>query len=153
MNTDYEAARCVVSLANAVNNYRNKVAESFGLTAVQSDAMRCILKYRHDKKLTANDLMEYLQLSQSTVAGIIKRLCEKGLIKKVQDTSDSRRMFLELTESGTALEKNLQTLAGETEQTLLKGMTETEREKFIFLLSMAHKNIADRFGENCEERG
>ena len=71
-----------------------------GLTAAQSEAIKYILRNYEENELTAMDVMDSLQLSQSTVAGIIKRLESKGLIERRTTEKDSRKSIISPTEKG-----------------------------------------------------
>lgn len=139
METNNQAVLNVVHLANAITNYRNAILVQLGLTAAQSDVLRYILK--QDGNITAGSLMDYLHLSQPTVAGIVKRLCEKGLITKTTDCRDSRRVLLSLTSRGLELRDSLQSMAAHTEQVLFLGMTSEEQELFRHLLARSLDNM------------
>ena len=86
------------------------------------------------------DVMDSLQLSQSTVAGIIKRLESKGLIERRTSEKDSRKSIISPTEKGLKLETILKKKAVETETILLQGMTEEEQAEFNRLLQKALDN-------------
>ena len=86
--------------------------------------------------------MEQLGLSQSTVAGILKRLEAKRLIRRRPDAYDSRRVIIEPTQEGLSLEKQLYTTAMQTENILLDRMSEAEQSEFKRLLEVALDNIS-----------
>ncbi|MBE5866927.1 MAG: MarR family transcriptional regulator [Lachnospiraceae bacterium] len=79
---------------------RNQKSQFMGLTAAQSEAIKYILRNYEENELTAMDVMDSLQLSQSTVAGIIKRLESKGLIERRTTEKDSRKSIISPTEKG-----------------------------------------------------
>lgn len=88
---EFVTASLIVKLGNAVTYYRNMKMEDIGLTSIQSDALIATLR---NPEITASQLKEHLNLSQSTVVGIIERLESKGLISKVNDTQDARKTHL-----------------------------------------------------------
>jgi DNA-binding MarR family transcriptional regulator len=139
MPRGYLAVR-VIQLANAVTWLRNKTTQSFGLTSSQSEVVRCILR-KHDSGVTAGDIMEHLQLSQSTVAGILQRLEKKGLIERYTHADDNRINVIALTELGNRLRDALIETAIETERLMLQGMSAEEQEQFKRLLQIALDNI------------
>ena len=120
-NRQFRAASLIVQLGNAVTYYRNLKMEHIGLTSVQSDALIAALR---NPGITAARLKEQLQLSQSTVAGILSRVAGKGLIEKKADQ-----------------EMPLKEIALETQQSLVEGMSEAEQEEFIRLLDIALENM------------
>lgn len=137
-STQFKAASQIVKLGNAVTYYRNIKMESLELTSVQSDAFIATLR---NPGITASELKEELQLSQSTVAGIIARLESKGLIKKTVDEDDARRSILVPTEQGMLLEEPLKEIALGTQQSLVDGMNQEEQEEFTRLLEIALDNM------------
>lgn len=140
--SQFQTVSKVIRLGNAVTNLRNQNTQFMGLTSTQSEAVRYILKNYGEKELTAIDLMEHLQLSQSTVAGIVKRLEEKALIERKNAHGDSRKNIIRPTVNGLKLEEALKLTAVETEQVLMQGMSEAEQEEFNRLLEIALDNVS-----------
>ncbi len=91
--------------------------------------------------ITASELKEHIQLSQSTVAGIIARLEGKKLIEKVVDENDGRKVILYPAKQGMALEETLKEIAVETQQFLLEGLNESEQAEFARILEIALNNL------------
>ncbi len=55
--------------------------------------------------LSVGELARRTRTDQSTVSVVVSRLVEKGLIKRVTSSQDSRRVDLSLTAKGKALQK------------------------------------------------
>lgn len=138
--SQFQTATLVIKLGNAVTWIKNYKTQFMGLTAPQSEAISYILKNVDKKELTASHLMEHLQLSQSTVTGIIQRLEGKGLITRTTAENDSRKSIITPTEKGLELEGELRKKAVETEAIILEGMSESEKEEFNRLLKIALNN-------------
>lgn len=83
----------------AVDLHSRTLAASHGLTGPQA----LILKALKDGSLTAGALAASVSLSQGTVTDILKRLEHRGLIKRIRDTQDRRRVLVELTAAGLAI--------------------------------------------------
>lgn len=130
----YKTASTIVRLGNAVTYYRNIKMQEYGLTSAQGDVIRAIL---HAPGITAAELKKQLGLSQSTVAGILERLENKGLIEKALVDGDGRKMSLLPTEKGLELEAMLKQSALDTQQIIMEGMTKGEQEEFNRLLEIA----------------
>ena len=136
----YRTSGQMIKLSNALIWFRNRELDALGLTSSQFEVVRYLLLHIGEE-VTAGVLMRELGLSQSTVAGILKRLCDKCIIDRRQDESDTRRSFVRLTPKGLALEEELQGIALRSEDVLLRGMTEAEAADFYRLLSLAHSNM------------
>lgn len=87
----------------AVDLHSRTLVESHGLTGPQA----LILKTLQDGSLTAGEVASRVNLSQGTVTDILNRLEQRGLIKRIRDTADRRRVLVEATDAGAAvLEKS-----------------------------------------------
>ena len=139
--SQFQTATRAIQLGNAVSYIKNQRTQLMGLTSTQSEAIRYILKNYRAKPLSAANLMEYLQLSQSTVAGIIQRLEQKELIERTVSEADARKSIIKPTTKGLELEEALKQSAVETEALLLNGMTREEQERFNYLLQKALDNM------------
>ncbi len=143
----YRISGRMIRLCNALIWFRNRELERLGLTSSQFEVLRFLLLHR-GREVTAGLLMRELGLSQSTVAGILKRLCDKGFIERRSDERDLRRGIIRLTSAGLALEAELQGIALSSEGVLLRGMTGAEAAELYRLLGVALSNMdAERSGD------
>lgn len=134
----FKITSLIVKLGNSVTNYRNIKMEDIDLTSAQSDALIATLR---QPGITASQVKKNLQLSQSTVAGIISRLEHKGLIAKTMDQKDGRKAILNPTQQGLDIENDLKKIALDTQNTLVQGMSEAEQQEFMRLLEIALQNL------------
>jgi len=86
------------------------------------------------RQLTLKELEQRLHVAQSTAAGIVSRLEQKGFVAGLGDAADRRIKMVRLTESGTACVLNARQGMASAEARLLSGLTETEQEIFCALL-------------------
>ena len=144
----YRTASHIIQLANAIIRQRNVQMQRLGLTACQSETILYLLKQPADRVLTAGDVAQNLHLSQSTVAGVLKRLEDKGLIVRMTATQDRRRSVLLLTDAARALDQALFSNAVLTETILLDGMNAAQREQLNRLLRQALANLNQKDGRH-----
>lgn len=83
----------------AVDLHSRALVESHGLTGPQA----LILKAIQNGSLSAGELANRVSLSQGTVTDILNRIEQRGLVKRLRDTDDRRRVFVEATDAGRAL--------------------------------------------------
>jgi len=87
----------------AVDLHSRTLVESHGLTGPQA----LILKGLEGGSLSAGELASRVNLSQGTVTDILNRLEKRGLIIRIRDTTDRRRVWIQLTADGqTILEQS-----------------------------------------------
>lgn len=80
----------------AVDQHSRTLVESHGLTGPQA----LILKTLQKGELTPGQLASAISLSHGTVTDILNRLEQRGLIQRVKDTKDRRRVLVTLTATG-----------------------------------------------------
>lgn len=113
---------------------------SQGLTLAQTGVLLG-LYYAPEKQLSMKELEKNLYVAQSTVVGIVSRLERKGFVESCGDSSDKRIKRVRITSAG--IERFLATEQDmvQTEQYLLSGLTETERESLYLLLKKVRDTI------------
>jgi MarR family transcriptional regulator, organic hydroperoxide resistance regulator len=77
---------------------------TLGVTAPQRLVLRLLGRF---PGITAGRLSELMLVHASTVSVILRRLLERGLVERREDTRDRRRAFLGLTKAGQALDADL----------------------------------------------
>lgn len=85
-------------------------------------------------QLTLKELEGLLHVAQSTAAGIVVRLGQKGFVESFTDESDRRVKKVMLTPAGLQCCKNAASDVKEIEAKLLSGLTEAEKLLFLDLL-------------------
>lgn len=138
--TGYRTGHLLVQLGNAVTWYRNRKMKPTGLTSGQSGMLGYIRRHENEK-VTAGMVMKELNLSKPTVSDVLRLLEEKSLVSRHTDASDGRKSILRLTEKYAELEFSLKQAAEQTEEILLQGMTDEEKQQLNRLLCMAMDNM------------
>lgn len=111
----------------------NNALRSFDLTMAQMGAL-LILRDTPEKQMTLKELERSLHVAQSTAAGIVSRLEQKGFIVSFGDAEDKRIKVVRITSSGEECCVSADSDMEKTENKLLSGLTETEKEILISLL-------------------
>lgn len=142
-HTQFETVYKILHLGKAVQYYRNQILDVMELTPPQNDALMYILKNYKDSEITAGGVMEDLQLSQSTVAGILKRLEKKELIIRQTDSRDTRKSLITPSEKAVGLDNMLRKTAMKTEHILTENMSDEDIKTFNRLLQMALESMND----------
>ena len=92
-------------------------------------------------QLTLKELEGLLHVAQSTAAGIVMRLEQKGFVESFTDKNDRRVKKVAITPSGMEYCKNAASDVRRMETQLLSGLTEAEREQFRELLEKVFKGF------------
>lgn len=112
----------------ANNNLRNQ-----DLTMMQLGVL-LRLNDTVDGVMALKDLERYFCVAQPTMAGIVKRLEQKGFVQSSGSENDKRIKVIHITDSGIACCKSSECHMEESEERLLCGLTPIERQIFYALL-------------------
>ena len=99
------------------------------------------LQKAEQKQRTMKELERTFCVTQSTAAGIISRLEQKGFVEAFGNASDKRIKVVHITPAGEACCRKAAGYMAEAEQTLLHGFSEDEKALFNQLLSRAAENM------------
>jgi len=105
---DYEAlARFRYQLRRFLS-FSGTAANKAGLTPQQHQALLAIKGFSSPDPISVGDLAQFLFIRHHTAVELMDRMTKLGLLKRVVDVDDSRRVLLKLTRKG---ESRLQTLS------------------------------------------
>ena len=85
-------------------------------------------------QLTLKELEGLLHVAQSTAAGIVMRLEQKGFVECFPDENDRRVKKVTITPAGLECCKNAASDVKDIETKLLSGLTESEKVQLLDLL-------------------
>lgn len=94
-----------------------------------------------DKAAALKELERRLHVAQSTTAGIVARLEQKGLVEGFGDAEDKRVKMVRLTPLGERQCEITHRCMADEEAKLLSGLTDTERDIFYSLLLKVSKTM------------
>lgn len=89
------------ALEHALQTASKKMAARIGVTGTQRFVIRML---GQNPGLGAGELAELLHDHPSTLTGVIQRLVEHGFVVRKSDPADRRRVLLDLTDAGRALD-------------------------------------------------
>lgn len=92
-------------------------------------------------QLTLKELEALLHVAQSTAAGIVMRLEQKGFVESFADSNDRRVKKVTITPAGLQCCKNAASDVKEIETKLLSGLTAQEKILFLDLLKKVFKAL------------
>jgi len=73
---------------------------------VSSAQLNCLLALHENGSLSLSQIAKQILVNSSTVTGIIDRLEQKGLVKRLRISHDRRVITIELTKNGKVLAEN-----------------------------------------------
>ena len=92
-------------------------------------------------RYSLKELEQILHVAQSTAAGIISRLEQKGFVEGFGDVEDRRVKRVRITPEGLTCFHAALHCRFDAEEKLLSGLTETERDIFYTLLKKVRDSL------------
>jgi DNA-binding MarR family transcriptional regulator len=89
-------------------SFSKAAAHQAGLTPQQHQALLAIKGFSRAEPVSVGDLAEFLLVRHHTAVELVDRITRLGLLTRMTDHRDSRRVFLKLTKKG---EQKLRTLS------------------------------------------
>ena len=92
------------------------------------------LRYASEKQMSLKELERRFHVAQSTAAGIVSRLEQKGFVDSFGRADARRIKMVRVTAAGGQCCQFADQYLNQTEVTLLSGLTETEQSILLALL-------------------
>lgn len=97
----------------AIRRFRRfgeSVARAEGLTPQQHELLLAIKGFPGEERPSVTDLAERLQMRTQSMVGLLDRVESLGLLTRIRDEADRRRVWIALTDAGHAKLHRLATL-------------------------------------------
>lgn len=131
-------------IIRAVDIHSRRLNDEFKITSPQ---MICICSLSKKPSMTLSELATDVNLSISTVNGIVDRLENKGLLTRTRSTQDRRKVVIKLTDEGNEILKRAPSLLQERFSQSLKELSALEQAT----LTIALERIVEMMGaENID---
>lgn len=140
MKEEITCGMLIKQINSTLEKNANNTLRKQDLTIAQVSALLTIRDFP-DQQISLKELEKLLHVAQSTTAGIISRLEQKGLVIGFGDASDKRIKLVKITPLGEQYCKNAEQNMKEAEENLLSGLTETEKSIFNSLLQKVKETL------------
>jgi DNA-binding MarR family transcriptional regulator len=120
-------------------------AARHGLTALQFTTLSVL--NRHGVPLSNSQLARRSFMTAQSMHEVIHRLEQDGLIARKPHPNHGRKLPATLTSKGRRVLVACEEAVAEFEETMLKGLTKTDRSTFLGMLKSAVQNLGGGFGD------
>ena len=107
---DYRALAEIRYQIRRFLRFSEQTAREAGLVPQQYQLLLALKGLPTGRKATVSEMAERLQLRHHSTVGLIDRLAERGLIKRLRDETDQRRVVIHLTAQGEQVLRRLSLL-------------------------------------------
>lgn len=140
MSLNNPCGMLIKQINDALERQANNSLRSQDLTMAQVTVL-IRLNDLPDKAATLKELERELQVAQSTTAGIVARLEQKGFVEGFGDPADKRIKMVRITPKGEQCCISARQNMENTEEKLLSDLSEEERITFNKLLHTVRNSI------------
>lgn len=131
VNDSIRILQSVRRIAQCVEHHSKRLSATHNITSPQLVALLTIAQLGPS---TLKAIGRAIQLSPSTVVGIVDRLEEKGLVHRERDTRDRRNVFVSVTVVGQVVVANAPSALPSGFSSALSALSEAEQQTLVVTL-------------------
>lgn len=133
MSTKQDCMYMIKQLHDTIEKHMNQALSKYDLTMLQMGALVMLHRKKQDS-CTLKEFEQVLHLAQSTTAGVVKRLEQKGYVQTSTDSRDRRMKNVQITPDGLELCMQTAKAVEYTVEQLFEGLEEEELQMLIYLI-------------------
>ena len=136
-----DTGKVINKISNRLRRRSVALQEKLGMSGAQGNILNYILVDGRKRPVYQKDIEKEFGLRPSTATEARKKLEAKGLICRISEKQDGRLKRIELTSKAEEIRHLITSEIAESENLLLKGITEEERRIFIEIGKKMLKNL------------
>ena len=136
-----DTGKVINKISNRLRRRSVALQEKLGMSGAQGNILNYILVDGRKRRVYQKDIENEFGLRPSTATEALKNLEAKGLICRISEKQDGRLKRIELTSKAEEIRHLITSEIAESENLLLKGITEEERRIFIEIGKKMLKNL------------
>ena len=136
-----DTGKVINKISNRLRRRSVALQEKLGMSGAQGNILNYILVDGRKRPVYQKDIEKEFGLRPSTATEALKNLEAKGPICRISEKQDGRLKRIELTSKAEEIRHLITSEIAESENLLLKGITEEERRIFIEIGKKMLKNL------------
>jgi len=133
----------IQALAKILGDQTAVTLQTFDLQWWQYDVLSSLRRQGKPFIMTATELADSAMLTSGAMTNRIDRLEEGGLVRRIRDDNDGRRVLVQLTNEGISLVEEATEARFETAEDALDSLSTQQRDALSDLLRLLLKNQDD----------
>ncbi len=130
----------MMDITKMMHDRMRMFGESMGL---QKGFHRIIFELAHNGPKSQNELAEQTRLSSPTVSVTLQNMERAGLVERVQDESDLRKINVVLTEKGFEMHRKIGEKIKENDRLFFEGLSKEEIDVLQKIVTRIYNNFAN----------
>ena len=148
--TEVLVSRLLINLGREISNHLDQRLRPFGLSEAEFKVLMSIYA-SPESVANPGELCIGMSQSPANITRLTDSLVERGLISRIPDEQDRRRLVLQLTSQGAALVRKLMPLTIDGASRIYREFSKTDRKKMLADLKKLAASL-DRENENAVHR-
>jgi DNA-binding MarR family transcriptional regulator len=140
MDNKYSCGRLLKQIHDGLEKQANNDLRTHDLTMAQVSVLM-LLNDADKETLTLKEIEKALHVAQSTSAGIVSRLEQKGFVESFGNAEDKRIKLVRITQTGRQCCGEARANMDHADDILLAGLSEEERTILRMLLVRVSRNV------------
>lgn len=136
-----DTGKVINKISNRLRRRSVALQEKLGMSGAQGNILNYILVDGRKRPVYQKDIEKEFGLRPSTATEALKNLEAKGLICRISEKQDGRLKRIEFTSKAEEIRHLITSEIAESENLLLKGITEEERRIFSEIGKKMLKNL------------
>lgn len=139
------STRDIISLIATIREKANRliiqemsIREMEGLAPSHGDILSALFEY---SSLTMKELAKKINKDKSTVTALVNKLLNLGYIERTRDLTDSRIVYITLTEKGKNLKSDFKEISDKLIERVYKDISKNDQEVVINILTKIENNF------------
>ena len=144
------------SILNLISRIHSDVADylqaklkDLGLEKMASSHGNILYRLTLEEKITMSDLAKLVNRDKSTVTVLVRKLEEKGFIKREISEEDARVSYISLTEKGKTFTHDTSGISKDLKEIGYKGFSEEEKNTLLSYLIRISENFSQVVSEKA----
>lgn len=135
MNRQDELCQALLSLTPEFDRQLSRPFFKLASDLIPPMHMRIMMLLQHEEKCTLSMLSQAINVSRPQLSVAVSTLYDRGLLIRIADSQDRRRVFLSLSEEGFAFLDNIQKAVVSHLAEQLSALSEDEQLRFLEVVS------------------
>lgn len=124
-----QCAADIMTVVPAVTRFLRAGIRSHGKPHLSLSQLRVLYFLRRRSQSSLSEVADYLDVTRPTMSAMVERLVQRGLVNRISDPKERRRIILTLTAAGTAEMERVYDAALATVADQLAGLSEVQLQQ------------------------
>lgn len=138
-----ETGKMINRISNRLRRRSKKVQEAIGITGAKGNILDYILVESEKHNVYQKEIEKEFGLRPSTATEVLKNLEAEELIVRIPDELDGRYKKIVFTKKAEQIRNDLREEIRKSEEILLRGISEQEREIFMKITAKMLENLEE----------